>query len=84
MATVETVTVKEVAARLRVRQEAVLHWIKSGQLAAMNVTLEPKARRKEWRIRADALEAFEKSRQAPTTKTANCKRASKGDVVEYY
>jgi hypothetical protein len=74
----------DVAARLGVSGRLVLHWIGTGQLAALNVSRNPRSKRPTWRIPAAALEAFEAGRTAtaPAPRVARRKRA--GDVIEFY
>jgi len=53
----ETLTVKEVAAILRIREHGVLTLIKSGQLRASDVSLT-QGGRPRWRVLRDDLDGF--------------------------
>jgi excisionase family DNA binding protein len=50
----EILTVDEVAARLKVRPEAVRRWLRDGRL----VGFQPGGRKTGWRIRGSALQRF--------------------------
>jgi excisionase family DNA binding protein len=50
----EILTVDDVAARLKVRPEAVRRWLRDGRL----VGFQPGGRKTGWRIRASELERF--------------------------
>jgi hypothetical protein len=61
----------------------VLGWIRSGELAAINVGSG--AKRPRWRIMPDALEAFERRRAAqPATKPARRRRKADPAVIEFF
>lgn len=60
----EYLTPPEVAKRLRVSVAKVRHWIASGALRATNVS---QSREPRWRVRAEWLETFERSRTPDVT-----------------
>ena len=53
---------KQVAAHLGISRETVAALIRSGQLAAINVSLSPSSRRPRYRVTEQALEDFEAQR----------------------
>lgn len=57
-----TLTVKDVTIRYGVQSDAVLRWIHSGELRAINLQRDPHAERPRWRILPADLDAFERSR----------------------
>jgi predicted site-specific integrase-resolvase len=57
--------VKDIAESLGVHQDKVLGWIKSGDLVAVNVVQDLKAKNARWRIRKEDYEAFLESRECP-------------------
>lgn len=80
----ETLTVQQVAARYAVAAHTVLAWIRAGELRAVNVARNRRARRPSWRITAAAVEAFEVARapQQPVVKSR--RRKTRADVIEFY
>ena len=80
-----TKSVKETAERFRVGQHTVLHWIESGELAAVNVARNAGGKR-HWRITPEAIQAFELLRSAePQLPTPRRKRRrQEADLVEFY
>ena len=56
-------TVSQVAKELHIRRDAVVAFLRSGDLAGYDVTA-PGARRKSYRITRDALDAFKQGRSA--------------------
>ena len=61
----------------------VLGWIRSGELAAINVGSGPL--RPRWRVMPDALEAFERRRASqPATPARRAKRKKQPDVIEFF
>lgn len=76
---------KEVAAAMGVTHDVVVRWIKSGQLAALDVSSKPGGRRPHYRIPASALEAFRKSRSvAPAPKVIRQRPQKRSEVIEFY
>jgi len=76
--------VQDVCERYGVGQHTVLHWIRSGQLRAVNVGRTPGARKPRWRITADALDAFEAARtQSPPPPRAR-RRKRQDEVICFY
>lgn len=67
-------TPKEVSTHLRVRVQAVLKWISTGELLAYNVGTRRDGGRPRWRIPQPALEAFERSRSTQPKAPAPPKR----------
>ena len=64
----EFLTPPQVAKRLRVSPEKVIHWIRTGKLAGINIA--ESALRPRFRVSAESLEAFEVARAViPPTKT---------------
>jgi excisionase family DNA binding protein len=77
-------TVRDVAQRYRVSEHTVLGWIRSGDLAAVNVGRRPGARKPRWRIAAHALTTFELRRTSapPSPRLRRCRRPA--DVIAFY
>jgi excisionase family DNA binding protein len=76
-------TVADVAARLAVKDEVVLGWIRSGELRAVNVA-SAGCHRPRWRIATEALELFQAARRSqlrPPTKRPRKRRTA---VVEFF
>ncbi|HYT89045.1 MAG TPA: helix-turn-helix domain-containing protein [Gemmataceae bacterium] len=75
-------TVREVAARLRVSPDKVRLWIQKGELVAVN-TAAVLCGKPRYVITPEALAAFEKRRTAgPQPKTP--RRRKKSQLVDYY
>ena len=75
-------TPRELAAVLRVSPDKVLHWIKSGELRALN-TASARCRKPRFVILPGHLEEFERRRLvAPAPKQARQRKKSTG--VDYY
>ena len=74
----------EVAELLSVGHDKILHWISSGQLAAVDVSTN-RIQRPRWRIAKSALDDFltRRSSAPPPKKTRRRPRQSAG-VHEYY
>lgn len=62
------------ATRLGVDVRKVIHWIEAGELPAINVAADAKAR-KQYRIDERDIEAFERIRSAANTPTARSQEA---------
>ena len=60
---------KQVAAHLGISRETVAALIRSGQLAAINVSLSPSSRRPRYRVTEQALEDFEAKRSVERSAT---------------
>ena len=60
---------KQVAAYLGISRETVAALIRSGQLAAINVSLSPSSRRPRYRVTEQALEDFEAKRSVERSAT---------------
>ena len=72
-----------IAKRYAVGVGTVLGWIRSGELAAINVGSGPK--RPRWRIMPEAIETFERRRTAqPATPKPARRRKQLQNVVEYF
>lgn len=77
-------SVADVAQRYAVGGATVLHWIREGELKAVNVSRSARSKRPTWRITEAALAAFEAARTPgpPVPKTRRNKQPS--EVVEFY
>ncbi len=58
----DSLTVQDVCKRYHVKPEAVLGWIHTGQLRALDIRRELSGSRPRWRILPSDLEAFEARR----------------------
>jgi hypothetical protein len=77
-------TVQDIQSRYSVTVHTVLGWIRSGELQAVNVGRNPKARKPRWRITQEALEAFELAR-TPTPPTPRTRRRKPtAGVISFY
>lgn len=77
-------TVQEIKRHYGVTVHTVLGWIRSGELAAVNVGRNPDARKPRWRITQAALDAFEAAR-TPTAPAPRVRRRKQtAGVVEFY
>lgn len=76
-------TLQEFADHLGVHIQTVRDWIRSGQLAATNVSRNPSSRRPRYRITQKAAEAFEATRTASTQPVRRRSRR-KTDYIDYY
>jgi transposase len=78
-----TYSVRDLCERFGVGEHTVLGWIRSGAVAAVDVSRKPGGRPK-WRVTQAALEAFERSR-TPTPPAPRGRRKKRpADVVEFY
>lgn len=78
--------VRDVMSRCAVTQNTVLGWIRSGELAAINVARKP-GTKPAWRIPAAALEAFEAARAATPPSSAAPRsrhRRQPAGVIQFY
>jgi hypothetical protein len=82
----DTLTVADVAARYAVRPHAVLGWIRTGELVAVNVARSRSAKRPSWRIPVSSLTAFESARRSAGTVPAvrRRERQKAADVIRFY
>jgi len=72
-----------IAKRFQVKQQVVGKWIRSGELAAVDVS-ESRGRRPRWRVSQEALDAFLASRgNRPPAKVTRRRRKSPG-VTEFF
>ena len=78
-----TMTVKQVADEYGVSQHCVLAWIASGDLHAVNVGRAADGRRPRWRIRKEALEAFDAAR-TPAPPPVRTRRRKKITAESFY
>ncbi len=79
-----TLTVRDVAERYGVTVHTVLQWIRSGELAAVNVGRRSGALKPRWRITQAALDAFEALRSATPTapRASRRRRGRQGEVLD--
>lgn len=79
-------TPPQIAEQFGVAVEKVIAWIKSGELAAMNLANRG-CRRPRYSITPDALDAFKQSRQViphSVAPTRRVRRKPAGNVREYF
>jgi hypothetical protein len=82
-----THSVKDTAAHFATSQHTVLHWLATGQLAGINVSRDPAAKKKRWRITDQALAEFELTRSSAARATVSPRQRRKQkdpDYVEFY
>jgi excisionase family DNA binding protein len=80
-----TYTVAELAEHLRVNEHAILAWIRSGEIRAMNVGRSPGGKKPRWRVTLSALEDFELRRTpTPTPPKAKARRRRDASVIEFF
>lgn len=80
-----TLTVKDVCERYGVTDHTVLGWIRGGELKAVNVGRDPRARKPRWRVTEAAIAAFEELRSASPPPAARSPRRLKNhDVIRWY
>jgi excisionase family DNA binding protein len=77
-------TVRDIARRYRVGEDTVRRWIRSGELAAIN-TARVRCGKPRFVVTPEALEKFERARQAETTtpNLAPRRRLTTG-LIDYY
>jgi excisionase family DNA binding protein len=76
-------TVRDVCERFAVSPHTVLAWIRSGDLAAVDVSPRPGGKRPRWRISPRALEAFE-LRRTGRPAGHRTRRTVPGGIVQFY
>jgi len=76
-------TVPEVARRYRVAPETVLAWVKSGQLAAINVA-RPGSRRPRFRVDQTDLVAFDARRAVVPIVKPTGRRRQDPSIIEFF
>lgn len=76
---------KEIAQRYGVDVHAVLGWIKSGELEAVNVGRSPGKKKARWKSLAEHLANFELRRLSspPPPRTRRRKQAA-SNIIEFY
>jgi excisionase family DNA binding protein len=72
---------REVAAYLRVSQDKVLHWIRSGEMRAIN-TATNLCGKPRWSVTAEALAEFEKRRSSEPPPKPERRRRTVG--IDHY
>jgi excisionase family DNA binding protein len=78
-------TPPELARRLGVSPEKILHWIKAGELRAVNVALKRGGKRARYRVAEEDWQAFLRAREeTPTPRSPWRKQTRQGDFIEYY
>jgi excisionase family DNA binding protein len=79
-------SVGEIAKLLGVTEHTVLGWIHNGELRAINVGRTPHGKKPRWRVSAEALDEFERLRNATPQPTVASRRSKRGsnDVIEFY
>jgi excisionase family DNA binding protein len=78
-----TYTPQQIAERFKVGHATVLEWIRSGELAAVNVA-RSQGGKPRWRITSDALLAFELLRQPQPRELPQRRRRKQADEVVFY
>ena len=77
-------TMSEVAQLLGIHEETVKLLVRSGELVAHSVSLNPKSRKPRWRVTDADLTAFRLSRQNMTKEPTQPRRKrSAGPIREY-
>jgi excisionase family DNA binding protein len=76
-----TLTVGDVAKRLKLSTDSVLSLIRSGRLRASNVGLGKQ--RPRWRIAPEAIDQFLAERAAPK-RAPRRRRRDRGSVIEFF
>ena len=76
-------TPPEIAASRGIGVAKVLHFIHSGQLAAINMARDPNGRPR-FRVSIEALRAFEESRQVRPEPRPRQRRRRRQDIIEYF
>jgi hypothetical protein len=84
MPTISRLTPPQVAERYGVAVEKIHHWIRTGELQALNVATSPHGRPR-WSIDPADLQVFEARRQARPQPPATRRRRQSGEhVTEYF
>jgi hypothetical protein len=77
--------VSEVAERYAVDPHAVLGWIRSGELSAINCGRAPNKKKPRWRVTPEQLAAFELRRlSSPPPAPPRRRKQSTPNVIEFY
>ena len=76
-------TAAQVARTLRVNSDKIRSWIRSGELAAVDVSQSPGGKPR-WRITPDALNEFAERRAAVVAPSSVRHHRGRGDVTEYF
>lgn len=76
-------TVKEIAARFRVKQHTVLAWIRSGELIPLDASPN-RGGKPQWRITPEALAAFEAARTVTPNPPRKKRRRKPDDMIDFY
>ena len=85
MSEIRAHTVKEIAARYRVKPHTVLAWISRGDLRAVDVSQDPTRGRPRWRVTPDALIEFENRRcTKPTVKPTRQRNRRTPNCIQYF
>jgi hypothetical protein len=79
----EWLTVAQVAERYAVTEAAVLSWVRSGELRAVNCARHAGAKKPRWRISGEALAQFEAAR-TPAAPAPRVRRQKPPSVIEFY
>ncbi len=77
-------TPPQIAERLGVGVNKVLCWIRSGELTAINLTVNPKGERPRYRIQPSDLESFLLKRRTVPKPKVNRRRRKQSGVIEYF
>jgi excisionase family DNA binding protein len=79
-----TYTVQQVADRFSVDEHAVLGWIRSGDLRAVNVGRQPGKKRPRWRVTEAALAEFELLRSYSPPPPRGRRRKTDNNIINFY
>lgn len=77
-------TVQDLCVRYSVTVHTVLSWIRSGELVAVNVGRNLRAKKPRWRITQEALDAFELARTPTPPPPRALRRKRQRSVIEFY
>lgn len=84
--TTKTISPSELAKRWKIKNTKVLAWIRSGELAAFDVSNAPGIGRPRFRITADAISDFQRKRSGaivkPVRRTRRPKTTEK--IIQYF
>ena len=80
----QMLTPPRVAERLKVSPEKVITWIRSGELAAADVSLRPGTGRPRFRVDPQELDAFLRRRSVVPTPKTKRRRRRDPSVTEYF
>lgn len=79
----KTFSIKELCQRYMVSPHTPLSWIGSGQMEAINVARQPGGK-PQWRVTAEALEAFELSRMPSPPAPRKRRRKTDDETIQFY